>query len=419
MRDEPAIQVSGVTKLYRRYGRKHTLGTLKSALLSGMGRRALSPDAAVPAIVDLSFEVEPGEMVGVIGANGSGKSTLLKLLAGIVRPTFGSLAVRGRLAALLELGAGFHPEISGRDNIEINGLLVGLTRRQISARFDEIVRFAEIEDFLDAPVKTYSSGMAVRLGFSIAAHCDPDVLLVDEVLAVGDEAFSHRCLEKFAEFERAGKTILVVSHDLGLIAERCRRAIWLDRGRLSADGPAKETVALYRECVAREEGGRRLEAARETPDVSTPPPQRIGSGQALVEEVRLLDGAGNPAGRISSGEPAALEMRVRAAAPLSDFVFGFSVSTVSGTSVFGSNTDIDGLRPAEFAGQGRVTLEIPALALAPGVYSLDAAAHARDGSPYDYRRDVLRFEVTADRAVAGVWNPPRRWRFDGTIRWKA
>jgi lipopolysaccharide transport system ATP-binding protein len=419
MTGEPAIKVKGVTKLYRRYGRRHTVGTLKSALLSGIGRRALAPDAAVPAIVDLSFEVERGEMVGVVGANGSGKSTLLKLLAGIVRPTAGSVEVRGRLAALLELGAGFHPEISGRENIEINGLLLGLTRRQIAARFDEIVRFAEIEEFLDAPVKTYSSGMAVRLGFSIAAHSDPEVLLVDEVLAVGDEAFSHRCLEKFAEFERAGKTILVVSHDLGLVSERCRRAIWLDRGRLSADGPAPETVALYRERVAREEGGRRLEAAQETPGASAPPLRRIGSGQAFVEEVRLLDGAGNPAGSIASGEPAALEMCVRAAAPLSDFVFGFAVSTVSGTSVFGSNTDIDGLRPAEFSGQGRVTLEIPAFALAPGVYSLDAAAHARDGAPYDYRRDVLRFEVTADRAAAGVWNPTRRWRFDGAIRWKA
>lgn len=419
MRKATAITVSGVTKLYRRYGRRHTVGTLKSALLSGMGRRALSPDASVPALTDLSFEVSRGEMVGVVGPNGSGKSTLLKLLAGIVRPTAGSIEVKGRLAALLELGAGFHPEISGRENIEINGLLLGLSRRQIAERFDEIVRFAELEEFLDAPLKTYSSGMAVRLGFSIVAHSDPEVLLVDEVLAVGDEAFSHRCLEKFAEFERAGKTILVVSHDLGLVSERCRRAIWLDRGRLAADGPARETVTLYRERVAREEGGRRLEAAREAPGSSARLPERIGSGQAVVEEVRLLDGAGRPAGSISSGEPAALEMRVRSAVPLSDFVFGFAVSTVSGASVFGSNTDIDGLRPAEFAGDGRVTLEIPAFALAPGVYSLDAAAHARDGAPYDYRRDVLRFEVTADRPVAGVWNPIRRWRFDGAIRWKA
>src|SRR6266542_1199465 len=432
-----AVRVEGMTKLYRRYGRKHTVGTLKSALLSGMCRRALSPEASVPALVDLSFEIARGEMVGIVGPNGSGKSTLLKLLAGIVRPTRGSVEVRGRLAALLELGAGFHPEISGRENIEINGLLLGLSRRQIAERFDEIVRFAELEEFLDAPLKTYSSGMAVRLGFSIAAHSDPDVLLVDEVLAVGDEAFSHRCLEKFAEFERAGKTILVVSHDLALVSERCRRAIWLDRGRLQADGPARETVTLYRERVALEEEDRRREAVsdqlsavgppREREGVPLTPPlsrrerektARIGSGAVVVEEVTLLDGQGRLAGRIVSGEPAVFQMRVRAAAPLSDFVFGFAISTVSGQSVFGSNTDIDGFRPGELAGEARVTLEIPAFALGPGVYSLDAAAHARDGAPYDYRRDLLRFEVTAGRPVAGVWNPQRRWTFAGPIRWE-
>ncbi|HTD53459.1 MAG TPA: ABC transporter ATP-binding protein, partial [Thermoanaerobaculia bacterium] len=254
-----AVVVDRVTKLYRRYGRKHTVGTLKSAFLAGRARQALSPDSAVPALMEVSFEVAPGETVGIVGPNGSGKSTLLKLLAGIVRPTEGKVTVEGRLGALLELGAGFHPEISGRENIEINGLLLGLTRRQIAQRFDQIVRFAEIEEFLDAPLKTYSSGMAVRLGFSIAAHSDPDVLLVDEVLAVGDERFAHRCLEKFAEFERAGKTLLLVSHDLALVAGRCRRALWLDHGRLLADGPAAETVARYRENVAEEEGKGRLE----------------------------------------------------------------------------------------------------------------------------------------------------------------
>jgi lipopolysaccharide transport system ATP-binding protein len=423
---KPAVSVEGVTKLYRRYGRRRAGGTLKSALLSGTGRRALSPDSAVPAIVDLSFEVAPGEMVGIVGANGSGKSTLLKLLAGIVQPTSGRVSVSGRLAALLELGAGFHPEISGRENIEINGLLLGLSRRQIRERFDAIVRFAELEEFLDAPVKTYSSGMAVRLGFSIAAHSDPEILLVDEVLAVGDEAFSHRCLEKFAEFERAGKTILVVSHDLALVAQRCRRAIWLEKGLLAADGPAAETVARYRERVAREEGERRRAVSSQLSAVSSEGPTvapsvhpaRIGSGAVVVEEVRLLDAAGRPAGRVSSREPAALQMRIRAAAPLSDFVFGFAVTTVSGANVFGANTEIDGFDPAELAGEATVTLEIPALALAAGVYALDAAVHARDGAPYDYRRDVLRFEVTAESSAAGVWNPVRSWRFEGAIRWR-
>jgi ABC-type polysaccharide/polyol phosphate transport system ATPase subunit len=411
-----AVRVRGVTKLYRRYGRRQ-VGSLKSAFVSRVSRRALTSGEAVPAIVDLSFEVARGEMVGIIGANGSGKSTLLKLLAGIVQPTSGDVSVCGRLAALLELGAGFHPEISGRENIAIAGLLLGLSKKEIARRFDEIVRFAELEDFLDAPLKTYSSGMAVRLGFSIAAHSDPDVLLVDEVLAVGDEAFSHRCLEKFAEFERAGKTILVVSHDLALVSQRCRRAIWLEKGRLAADGPAARTVALYRERVAQEEGKRRrAEAPTTTLD---PRPARIGSGAALVEEVRLLDGKGMPAGRIVSGEPAVLEMRVKAAEALSDFVFGFGIATVSGALVFGTNTDIDGFLPEDFSGEGRVALEIPAAALAPGVYSVDAAVHARDGAPFDHRRDVLRFEVTADPGAAGVWNPPRQWRFAGAIRWRS
>ncbi len=418
-----AVRVESVTKLYRRYGRKTSVGTLKSALLSGMGRRALSPDAAVPALAGVSFEVACGETVGVVGPNGSGKSTLLKLLCGILRPTTGELEVRGRIAALLELGAGFHPEISGRENIGIAGLLLGLSRREIARRFDEIVRFAELEEFLDAPLKTYSSGMAVRLGFSIAAHSDPDVLLVDEVLAVGDEAFSHRCLEKFAEFERAGKTLLVVSHDLALIAGRCRRALWLDRGLLVADAPAPEVVARYREFVAEQEGKRRLFSPRSQitnhqSQIVRAEPTRIGSGLARVESVRILNRQGEPVGRLRSGESALFEMEVEAQAPLSDFVFGFQIATVSGSSVFGSNTDIDGLRPGEFAGKGKVRLEIPAFAVAPGVYAVDAAVHAKDGAPYDYRRDALRFEVTADRAVAGVWDPERRWSFDGGIRWK-
>ncbi len=413
-----AVDVRSVTKLYRRWGRKRSVGTLKSALLSGRPGRALAPDDGVPALSNVSFRVAPGETVGVVGPNGSGKSTLLKLLAGILQPTSGSVAVRGRLAALLELGAGFHPEISGRENIQINGLLLGLTRREIARRFDDIVRFAELEEFLDAPVKTYSSGMAVRLGFSIAAHCDPDVLLVDEVLAVGDEAFARRSLEKFAEFERAGKTLLFVSHDLSLVAERCRRAIWLDHGRVAADGPSAETVARYRESVAEREAERRGGSPRPESEPSPGVARRVGSGAATIEALRLVDGEGRPAARLESGRPARFVLDVRAPGGLADFVFGIAISTVAGAPVFGSNTEIDGLVPEDLRGEATVALEIPSLDLAAGVYSVDAAVHARDGSPYDYRRDLLRFEVSADRSAAGVWNPRHAWTFSGGVRWR-
>jgi len=408
-----AVRAERLTKFYRRYQRQRSFGSLKSALLSGEGFRGASPEGSVKALTEVSFTVAAGETVGVVGANGSGKSTLLKLLAGIVRPTSGRVEVAGRLAALLELGAGFHPEISGRDNIEISGLLLGMSKREIAARFGEIVRFAGIEDFLDAPVKTYSSGMAVRLGFSIAAHSDPDVLLVDEVLAVGDESFAHRCLEKFSEFERAGKTLVFVSHDLSLVSARCRRAIWLDRGRLAADGPSADTVALYRERVASEESEARL-AVAPSRDAAT----RIGSGQAVVERVVLRDAQGRETRRLRAGEPASVELTARAREPLTDFVFGVGISTIAGSPVLGVNTEADGLRPEEFSGQARVVLEIPALELAGGLYSLDAAVHARDGAPYDYRRDLLRFEVTSERPSLGVWSPARRWRGEGQVRWK-
>jgi ABC-type polysaccharide/polyol phosphate transport system ATPase subunit len=408
-----AIRVENVSKLYRRADRRRRGGSLKSALLASRTAGVSRRDDFVPALTEVTFQVSAGETVGVIGPNGSGKSTLLKLLAGIVRPTSGRVSVEGRLAALLELGAGFHPEISGRENVEVAGLLLGLSRKEIASRLPAIARFAGIEEFLDAPVKTYSSGMAVRLGFAVAAHSDPDVLLVDEVLAVGDEAFAHRCLEKFSEFERAGKTLLFVSHDLPLVAARCRRAIWLEHGRVAADAPASEAVARYRDRVAAEEARTRF--ASPASGASGP---GIGSGRARLEAVRLLDAAGREARQLRSGEPASIELTVEAPEALFDFVFGIGIATVAGIPVLGVNTESDGLAAGTLSGRARIVLEIPSMDLAPGVYSLDAAVHAADGAPYDYRRDVLRFEVTADRRGLGVWSPARRWHAEGGVRWK-
>src|SRR5476649_3061967 len=225
----PAIQLTNVSKVYRRYGGRQ-FSTLKSALLQRSILRDLQPSETFPALTDVSFTVPKGSTYGVMGRNGSGKSTALKLVAGITKPTSGTVRVEGRISALIELGAGFHPEISGRENVFINGIMLGLTKREVAKRFDEIVEFAELQQFIDAPVKTYSSGMYMRLGFAVAIHVDPDVLLVEDVLAVGDEGFTHKCLDKFAEFRRRGKTILLVTHSLNIVERFCDDAVWIDAG---------------------------------------------------------------------------------------------------------------------------------------------------------------------------------------------
>src|SRR6478752_6629911 len=240
-----AIEVLHASKIYRRFDRRRQFATLKSALLSRSLVRDLRPEDTFAAVQDVSFTVPKGRTLGVIGRNGSGKSTVLKLVAGITKPTTGTVKVDGRISALIELGAGFHPEISGRENVFINGIMLGLTKKEITRRFDEIVEFAELEAFIDAPVKTYSSGMYMRLGFAVAIHVDPDVLLVDEVLAVGDEGFTHKCLDKFAEFKRRGRTILLVTHSLGLVERFCDEALWLDAGRITGSGDPKRIVGAY------------------------------------------------------------------------------------------------------------------------------------------------------------------------------
>src|SRR5437588_5404647 len=248
-----AIEVTRASKIYRRYSHRKQFATLKSALLSRSLIANLRPDETFTALNDITLTVPKGRTLGVIGRNGSGKSTLLKLVAGITKPSTGTVKVDGRISALIELGAGFHPEISGRENVFINGIMLGLTKRQITERFDEIVEFAEMKEFIDAPVKTYSSGMYMRLGFAVAIHVDPEVLLVDEVLAVGDEGFTHKCLDKFAEFRRRGRTILLVTHSLGLVERFCDEAVWLDHGRLEGDGDPKRVVGAYLSDVERSE----------------------------------------------------------------------------------------------------------------------------------------------------------------------
>jgi ABC-type polysaccharide/polyol phosphate transport system ATPase subunit len=413
---QPVIRVAGVSKRFRRTLPGDRLRTLKSALVGGLRTRDLPREETIPALEEVSFEVARGESFGLIGGNGSGKSTLLKLVAGMLRPTTGELAVDGRVAALIELGSGFHPEISGRENVYINGAVLGLSRRQIDRRYREIVEFSGLADFMEEPVKNYSSGMYVRLGFAVAIHTDPDVLLVDEVLAVGDEAFAHRCIRRIEEFLAAGRTLLLVSHSLDLVAELCDRVLWLDRGHQRLTGDPRRVVDAYRQAVAEQEGAEHLAAARASQEEAGEV-LRWGSGQAEITTVRLLGPDGSERYHLQSGDRAVFEIHARAARPLTDFVFGIAVNTPRGFECWGTNTDLEGFVPGELAGEVVVRVTCPALRLAPGEYSVDVAIHARDGAPYDYRRRALGFTVTAANGGVGVYFPEHRWEFTGGVSW--
>ncbi|MEM1180845.1 MAG: ABC transporter ATP-binding protein, partial [Acidobacteriota bacterium] len=348
---EAAVRVDRMSKLYRRTSSGHHLRTLKSALIDRTLVSGLEQGEAITAVKDVSFTVAKGEAVGLIGSNGSGKSTLLKVAAGILRPTSGTVDISGRVAALIELGAGFHPEISGRENIFINGAVLGLSKRQLEERFDSIVEFSGLADFIEEPVKNYSSGMYVRLGFAVAIHTDPDVLMVDEVLSVGDEAFAHRCLRRIEEFLARGKTLVLVSHSLDLIESVCDRAIWLEKGNLRLEGHPRRVIDAYREAIAADEGeeNRREQAARldestEASDGEDEEVLRWGSGAVEVERLRIKVGA-DERFHLQSGDDVCFEIELKVHEPLDDFVFGIAVATHRGVVVWGSNTQLAGFDP--------------------------------------------------------------------------
>jgi ABC-type polysaccharide/polyol phosphate transport system ATPase subunit len=440
-----AIEVSRVTKVYRRYARRRQFATLKSAILSGTMIRDLRPDETFPALKDVSFTVEAGRTYGIIGRNGSGKSTALKIVAGITKPTSGSVKVRGRISALIELGAGFHPEISGRENVYINGIMLGLSKREIARRFDEIVEFAELQDFIDAPVKTYSSGMYMRLGFAVAIHVDPDVLLVDEVLAVGDEGFTHKCLDKFGEFRRRGKTVLLVTHSLGLVERFCDQVLWLDSGEARAEGDPRRVVGSYVTAIEKAEEqqlARDDRRARQAAEVAPPAevgtevpanpvegaeaPQdmfrategRWGSREAEIAGVTLLGEDGQPGQVFQSGERVTVMLTVKAGQPVQDFVFGVGIFNADGVCVYGTNTDVEQYRPETLSGQGTAAFLIEALDLVEGTYKLDVALHKRDGYPYDYHRSLYTFRVKSRTKDVGIYRPRHRWEFSDGIRFR-
>ncbi|MHB9032270.1 MAG: ABC transporter ATP-binding protein [Anaerolineae bacterium] len=376
------------------------------------------------ALQDVSFTVERGEMLGVIGANGSGKSTLLKLLTHIIEPTSGTIAVQGRVSALLELGAGFHPELTGRENIYLYGSVLGLKRKEMASRLPEIIHFAELERFIDVPVKFYSSGMYVRLAFAVATSVQPDVLLVDEVLAVGDRSFQEKCLERIAEMRQKGITILLISHDLDTIRRMCSRVIWLSEGIVQADGAAELVTTKYLAHVheydeAQAQAAHFLQHTmlqegttvirmpqKDTPasgndgtsnplkDTLSPFSNRWGSLEAEITDVTLLDEQGNERLQLLTGEPVTIVVHYNAHRRIEQPTFGIAIFRIDGTHMCGSNTSLAGLQIEAIEGAGQVAYRIESLPLLEGSYSITAAIHDESESQvYDYQQCYYPFKV--------------------------
>jgi len=372
-----AVEVQGVSKRFRVYHERNQ--SLKAAVMRG--RRAKFDDFW--ALRDVGFDIPEGGTFGLMGENGSGKSTLLKCIARILEPDAGGITVHGSLGALLELGSGFHPELSGRENVYLNGSILGLSRSAIDARFEEIVDFAGIERFIDQPVKNYSSGMYVRLGFSVAINVEPDVLLVDEVLAVGDTAFQRKCLDKFADYRRDGRTVIVVSHAMGTVRTLCDQVAWLEHGHLRDVGPAMELVDTY------------LDEGNATHEVMVGGGRRDGTGEIRVEDLRITGPGGGPP---VAGEPAEVTVWARAHERVVSPVVGVGIETREGFVLWGSNTKEGGVDLGTVEGPFAVTFRCPSLPVHGESFDLlVSATDSTTAHVHDFLREVVRFDVEGPR----------------------
>ena len=375
-----AISVDHVSKKFRIYHEKNQY--LKSALLSG--KRARYEEFW--AVNDVSFEVQTGSTFGIIGSNGSGKSTLLKCIAGILHPEKGSITTQGRTAALLELGSGFHPDLSGRENVFLNGALLGLTRGELERKFDEIVDFAGLEEFIDTPVKNYSSGMAVRLGFAIAINVDPDILIIDEVLAVGDASFQQKCYQKIESFRRDGKTILFVSHGLSDVTTLCSQVLWMEKGRAKAIGRSIDLVSDYL--------GASHNTDHKTNETSG---ERWGNNEYTVESVDILDPNGATTDVVHTGKPMTVRIHYKKNADVSDVIAGLRISHLHGTQVFATNSRRRDTPLGGFGEMGYVDLQIPRIPMLAGTFQVSVdLSDPSELYTYDHWGQCVTFDVLQD-----------------------
>lgn len=383
----PVIRVHEVSKRFRMNANK----SLKEHLVDFRRTRAHAKEFW--ALRDIGFDVMPGTTMGLIGHNGSGKSTLLKTVGGILQPDTGFVERRGRLAALLELGAGFHGDLTGRENIFLNAAILGLPRKQVERYFDAIVDFSGIEEFLDTQVKFYSSGMYVRLAFSVAIHVEPEILLIDEVLAVGDEAFQRKCLNRIKAFQREGRTIVLVTHGLDLARELCDRVILLDHGRMQFDGDPVAAVRQIRATFEAQDADALYD--REMPDAES------GIGSMTISDVRILAESGEPMTVTRPGRPLVVEFTVTSPQEISGWVAGIAIENQFDQLCFGSNTKLmsQALEPVQ--GRRTVRFRFPHLGLAEGNYHITLAVHPETGPEYHRLSRVGRFRVVDTHVQSG------------------
>ncbi|GAK59040.1 O-antigen export system [Candidatus Vecturithrix granuli] len=410
-----AIKVENIAKSFKLRSRHKHHTTLKTMLVNLLkGKHLTMEEREFWALRNVSFEIPKGITLGIIGSNGSGKSTLLKLIAGIHRPTSGGIATNGRISALIELGAGFHPEFTGRENIFINGIILGLTRKQIQQKLDDIIQFSELDDFIDSPVKTYSSGMYMRLAFAIAVAVDPNILLIDEILSVGDASFQKKCQNRINTFKADGKTIVIVTHDLSALERYCERVLWLDHGELQAYGDVQSVMQMYLEHVANQQRANLLDEHEQDASGQSKSSRRKrwGSREVELNSVEMFNGSKTPCYLYKTGDKMTIEILYKAYRPVYDPVFGVGIFRDDDTYCYGTNTHIENITIPRIEGEGKVRFCIDRLDLTEGKYLLDVAVHEKDGTPYDYQTRAYSFEVMSMIKDVGVYRPLHRWEFE-------
>ena len=428
MKPENAIEVKNVTKSFKIYIDKGN--TLKEKALFKQRRRYEERNV----LKDISFQVEKGQAVGLIGHNGCGKSTTLKLLTKIMYPDSGSIVMRGRVSSLIELGAGFHEDMSGRENIYINASIFGLTRSEINKRMEDIIAFSELEEFIDNPVRTYSSGMYMRLAFSIAINVDADILLVDEILTVGDFNFQAKCFNRLREVKASGTTIVIVSHSMEQIEQICDRSIWIHDGKIRREGRPRDVHPEYLDFMGEKrqelawkeaenkEVNKESEETKETDNenfeesyvVNHDKPEekkkRWGNGYARIEKIVLLDRQGKEKSVFKTGDAVAIQITYKVNQKVEDAVFGIGIFRSDGIQCYGTNTRIDKQNKFDLTKDGVVQINVPAMSLMAGEYLLDVAIEADIGIAVDYYKEAYRFEVFSDINDVGIARIEHDWK---------